>query len=177
MSTTHEILSHKRKRWPEWEWVASFVSVCLAFAADAPGVDIGRLGDLIEWRQRFLAARTGPRRRLDPAGSTRPGPSAQPVADAVPPLAPIGGRTELDHAARLTARPLRTPGGGARGPGASPASAAAERPGDWAEPAGPATAVRRGGPRVVRMMLGTRLHRLREERCITHTDAARAIRV
>src|SRR4051794_1791439 len=57
VSTTHEILSHKRKRWPEWEWVASFVGACLAFAETAAGVDSTELGDLREWRLRFMTAR------------------------------------------------------------------------------------------------------------------------
>src|ERR671914_1171321 len=50
VSTTHEILSHKRKRWPEWEWVAAFVAACLAFAENTAGVDGAGLGDLREWR-------------------------------------------------------------------------------------------------------------------------------
>jgi transcriptional regulator with XRE-family HTH domain len=190
-STTHEILCHKRKRWPEWEWVASFVSACLVFAADAAGVDARRLGDLGEWRSRFLAARTCHR-----AGSVTP--IAQAAGFTVPddaetptqPVAPVVGHpaaasrpADLEPAARFTAfswaadsdpapgRPAEFPGGGARAMGSVwAAGAVAARPYESPEP-------QRGGPRVVQMMLATRLHRLREERCITHKDAAQAIQV
>jgi hypothetical protein len=60
-STTSEILNHKRKGWPEWEWVASFVLACLAAAEHAPGMDTEHLGDLVEWRARYQAARVSRR--------------------------------------------------------------------------------------------------------------------
>jgi transcriptional regulator with XRE-family HTH domain len=168
VSTTHEILSHKRKRWPEWEWVASFVGACLAFAAQSTEVDNGQLGDLRQWRCRFVAARS---RHL---GHERVGPAArdaradrqadvwaptQPVFEVVPSLVRTQGAPVV--AART------------RGP-AWASGAVAERP---RELASPGASTRRGGPMVVQKMLGTRLHRLREERCITHKDAGEAIRV
>src|SRR5918992_5680060 len=81
VSTTHEILSHKRKRWPEWEWVASFVGACLAFAVNTAGVDSTGLGDLREWRARFIAARNRFRGSAPPDKAAKPGKSDKP-ADA-----------------------------------------------------------------------------------------------
>ncbi|HEX6472379.1 MAG TPA: helix-turn-helix transcriptional regulator [Streptosporangiaceae bacterium] len=208
-STTHEILCHKRKRWPEWEWVASFVSACLLFAQDAAGVDARQLGDLGQWRSRFLAARTSDRagsvtpmapatrspgldhRGLDHRGfdhpsldhadrRTRPLPRAAGYPAAVPRPPDFGTAARLTtfsglaDAGPVPGRPLAVPGSGSAGARAMgsvwAAGAVAARPDEAPEP-------QRGGPRVVQMMLATRLHRLREERCITHTDAAQAIQV
>ncbi|HEU5160165.1 MAG TPA: Scr1 family TA system antitoxin-like transcriptional regulator [Streptosporangiaceae bacterium] len=205
VSTTHEILSHKRKRWPEWEWVASFVGACLAFAEEATGVDSTRLGGLTEWRFRFVAARN---RHREHAGAGEPGAGDDRFADGDPttgdrttgepgagepyddpatphadPWAPTQPLFEI-AASLLPAGPAAPLGAGPRGgsgaaaphlPGTGAIGAVAARSGELPDQPVPSTL--RGGPQVVQKMLGTRLHRLREERCITHKDAGRAIRV
>jgi transcriptional regulator with XRE-family HTH domain len=191
VSTTHEILAHKRKRWPEWEWVASFVGACLAFAEDATGVDSAQLGDLKEWRFRFMAARSRYRGHAGPGAEAEPGAPdrgpdrggdadawspTQPLFEVIQSLVPAARPAGAGQAARLGSPPQGRPAVGARALGAAlAADAVAERTGELPEQ--PAHSARRGGPQVVRMMLGTRLHRLREEMCITHKDAGQAIRV
>ncbi|MFI7143798.1 hypothetical protein ACIBO2_02715 [Nonomuraea sp. NPDC050022] len=55
-STTHDILTGKRKRVPDWEWVSSFVTVC-TMAAEQTGLDVQVMGDTQAWHQRWRAAR------------------------------------------------------------------------------------------------------------------------
>jgi hypothetical protein len=55
-STTSDILSGKRSRFPEWPWVASFVTACW-MAATETAIDPGQLGSVEEWRMRFRKAR------------------------------------------------------------------------------------------------------------------------
>jgi hypothetical protein len=164
VSTTHEILGHKRKRWPEWEWVASFVGACLAFAETAAGVDSTGLGDLKEWRFRFVAARNRRRGAVEAAGPAKV-PSSRAPARLPPGAAAQTGTFGV--------RPRRRPASGARAPRPAAVGAVAEPSREMPEPLAASTL--RGGPQVVQKMLGTRLHRLREERCITHKDAGLAI--
>jgi transcriptional regulator with XRE-family HTH domain len=162
VSTTHEILSHKRKRWPEWEWVAAFVAACLAFAENTAGVDGAGLGDLREWRSRFVAARNryrGPDKPDKSGKHDKPAETAAVAAQATV----LGPRSRRRSPAATGARRPVVVGAVAVPSGAAPQPRAAS--------------TTRGGPLVVQKMLGTRLHRLREERCITHKDAGRAIGV
>jgi transcriptional regulator with XRE-family HTH domain len=172
VSTTHEILSHKRKRWPEWEWVASFIGACLAFADETTGVDSGQLGDLKEWRYRFVAARSrhpghaGP----DDAATDRHSDAWSPTQPIFEVVQALGRPADGAH---LQRRPVA----GARALGSVWAAGAVAEPLiELREPlAASAASARRGGPLVAQKMLGTRLHRLREERCTTHKDAGQAI--
>ncbi|MEU8041073.1 hypothetical protein [Streptosporangium sp. NPDC049078] len=76
-STTHDILSGKRKHAPSWEWVSCFVAAC-TMAADRTGLDVRRMGDLQVWHQRWLTARDA---QPDP-----PAPPRRPItAQAAPP--------------------------------------------------------------------------------------------
>jgi hypothetical protein len=56
-STTSDILSGKRRRLPEWPWVASFVTACW-MAATETAIDPGHLGSVEEWRIRYRKARS-----------------------------------------------------------------------------------------------------------------------
>jgi len=55
-STTSDILSGKRTRFPDWPWVASFVTACW-MAATETAIDPGHLGSVEEWRIRYRKAR------------------------------------------------------------------------------------------------------------------------
>ncbi|RBQ17319.1 hypothetical protein DP939_25625 [Spongiactinospora rosea] len=55
VSTTHDILTGRRRGLPRWQWVASFVTVLHVLAADA-GVDPSAIGTLGEWKARHEAA-------------------------------------------------------------------------------------------------------------------------
>jgi hypothetical protein len=63
-STTSDILSGKRRRFPEWPWVASFVTACW-MAATETAIDPGQLGSVEEWRVRFRKARADAERQAD----------------------------------------------------------------------------------------------------------------
>ncbi|GAA3413065.1 hypothetical protein [Streptosporangium vulgare] len=54
-STTHDILSGKRKRVPPWAWVACFVATC-ALAAKETGLNVQAMGDTQAWHRRWRAA-------------------------------------------------------------------------------------------------------------------------
>lgn len=56
-STTSDILSGKRSRFPDWPWVASFVTACW-MAATETAIDPGHLGSVEEWRIRYRKARS-----------------------------------------------------------------------------------------------------------------------
>jgi hypothetical protein len=55
-STTHDILTGKRRTLPQWEWVASFVAV-LRVVAIRTGLDPGVVGTVAEWKTKYQAAR------------------------------------------------------------------------------------------------------------------------
>ncbi|WP_157249303.1 hypothetical protein [Nonomuraea typhae] len=55
-STTHDILTHKRKRLPEWWWVSLFVGAC-HLAAEHHHLQQEPLGNLDDWNARWRAAR------------------------------------------------------------------------------------------------------------------------
>ncbi|MFG1944870.1 tetratricopeptide repeat protein [Nonomuraea sp. NPDC048826] len=58
-STTHDILTGKRKRAPDWPWVHSFVMACRT-AAERTGLDIRPLDDVKTWHHLWRAARETP---------------------------------------------------------------------------------------------------------------------
>jgi hypothetical protein len=85
-STTHDILSGKRKKVPEWPWVQSFIVVC-AMAARRTGLDVGALADPQAWHQRWRDARTELPTEPDPDLTTtpvRPAPNA--ASSSLPPV-------------------------------------------------------------------------------------------
>ncbi|MEV4753318.1 hypothetical protein AB0K21_43840 [Streptosporangium sp. NPDC049248] len=95
-STTHDILSGKRKRVPPWAWVSCFVAAC-TIAADRTGLDVRSMGDIEVWCQRWRVARGA---RPDP-----PAPTLRPItAQAASPEA-------VPHPAQ---RPAPAPGTSAR---------------------------------------------------------------
>lgn len=65
-STTHDILSGKRKRVPGWPWVSSFVAAC-TIAAERTGLDVSVLGNTDAWHRRWRAAHPGNPAHGDPA--------------------------------------------------------------------------------------------------------------
>ncbi|MGV9771148.1 hypothetical protein ACWDS7_03920, partial [Streptosporangium sp. NPDC003464] len=81
-STTNDILTGKRKRVPDWSWVASFVIAC-HMAAEQTHLDVRELGSLQDWNARWRAARTP---QPSPAGSAPAGTEA--AAQAGPPVVP-----------------------------------------------------------------------------------------
>ena len=84
-STTSDILSGKRTRFPDWPWVASFVTACW-MAATETAIDPGHLGSVEEWRIRYRKARSAagdPVTADTPAGVGEQGPPA-PVARPAP---------------------------------------------------------------------------------------------
>lgn len=56
-STTQEVLAGQRLQPPKWRWVARFITVLRAAAAEA-GVDPACVGTLAEWKHKHLAAWT-----------------------------------------------------------------------------------------------------------------------
>ncbi|WP_436764320.1 hypothetical protein [Streptosporangium sp. V21-05] len=94
-STTHDILSgKKRKGAPPWAWVSCFVAAC-TIAADRTGLDVRGMGDMEVWAQRWRAAR-----------EARPDPPA-PAAPAVRPITAQAASPEpAPHPAQ---RPAFTP--------------------------------------------------------------------
>ncbi|MER5648667.1 hypothetical protein [Streptosporangium sp. NPDC002524] len=77
-STTHDILSGKRKRVPPWAWVACFVATC-ALAAQETGLNVQAMGDAQAWHRRWRAARDA--RPPDPPAAL---PSPAPLSPALP---------------------------------------------------------------------------------------------
>jgi hypothetical protein len=55
-STTHDILTGKRRSLPEWAWVVSFVNV-LRIAAVENALDPDMVGTVADWKIRHQAAR------------------------------------------------------------------------------------------------------------------------
>ncbi|PZG41418.1 transcriptional regulator [Spongiactinospora gelatinilytica] len=55
VSTTHDILTGRRRGLPRWQWVASFITVLHVLAAEA-GLDPAAIGALEEWKARHEAA-------------------------------------------------------------------------------------------------------------------------
>ncbi|HEU5161402.1 MAG TPA: hypothetical protein VFU43_30710 [Streptosporangiaceae bacterium] len=64
-STTQAILSGRRKRLPEWGWVASFVNG-LRLAAAENGLDPDVIGTIQEWKAKHHAVRLAPARQVFP---------------------------------------------------------------------------------------------------------------
>ena len=58
-STINDVLNHKRKGWPEWTWIATFVKTCCE-CAEQHDVDLGELADLSDWHSRFVEGNTDP---------------------------------------------------------------------------------------------------------------------
>ena len=77
-STTSDILSGKRTRFPDWPWVASFVTACW-MAATETAIDPGHLGSVEEWRIRYRKARNA---AGDPVTGDAPPPAAAQPASA-----------------------------------------------------------------------------------------------
>jgi hypothetical protein len=100
-STTSDILSGKRTRFPEWPWVASFVTACW-MAATETAIDPGQLGSVEEWRIRFRKARSA-------AGEPVTGEAlAAPVAAPEPPAPARTRPAEVTPAMRLLTTYKRT---------------------------------------------------------------------
>jgi hypothetical protein len=99
-STTSDILSGKRTRFPDWPWVASFVTACW-MAATETAIDPGQLGSVEEWRIRFRKARSA-------AGE--PVTSEAPIASAETPVPAKTPQAELTPAMRLLTNYKRTGG-------------------------------------------------------------------
>jgi hypothetical protein len=83
-STTSDILSGKRTRFPDWPWVASFVTACW-MAATETAIDPGHLGSVEEWRIRYRKARSaaGDPVTGEPPAAATPSASAPPAATAL----------------------------------------------------------------------------------------------
>lgn len=72
-STTHDILSRKRRCWPKWSWVASYFNACRV-AAEETGLPVEPLGTLEDWNDRLRAAKAGiGQRHVIPHHSEVPG--------------------------------------------------------------------------------------------------------
>src|SRR5262245_32960840 len=86
-STTHDILTRKRRRWPKWSWVASYVNAGHA-AAEQTGLPVEPLGTLADWNARFRTAKSDGTRAQSahsPAGAAEPGvPPDRPDVAAEP---------------------------------------------------------------------------------------------
>lgn len=54
-STTQDVLAGRRRQPPKWRWVARFITVLRAAAAEG-GVDPGCVGTLTEWKHKHLGA-------------------------------------------------------------------------------------------------------------------------
>lgn len=80
-STTSDILSGKRTRFPDWPWVASFVTACW-MAATETAIDPGQLGSVEEWRIRYRKARSA---AGDPVTGDATAPAGEPAL-----VAPVG---------------------------------------------------------------------------------------
>jgi hypothetical protein len=117
-STTSDILSGKRSRFPDWPWVASFVTACW-MAATETAIDPGQLGSVEEWRIRYRKARGGAGEPVtgDPPAAPEATPAAAPEAAASteePAAAATSGsvaaRADLTPAMRLLTNYRRTGG-------------------------------------------------------------------
>jgi hypothetical protein len=90
-STTSDILSGKRTRFPDWPWVASFVTACW-MAATETAIDPGHLGSVEEWRIRY-------RKALGAAGDPVTADASAPPGEPVPPAPAPGAAPAADAAA------------------------------------------------------------------------------
>ncbi|MFI6500368.1 hypothetical protein [Nonomuraea typhae] len=97
-STTHDILTHKRKRLPDWWWVSLFVSAC-HLAAEQHHLQHEPLGNLDDWNARWRAARACLPAPPYPE-TTQPHPRApEPLRDGPTPWEPAAGeRASLEWA-------------------------------------------------------------------------------
>jgi hypothetical protein len=77
-STTHDILTGRRKKVPSWPWVASFVTACHA-AAEQTGLPTENMGTLTDWLARWCAAR---------AGQSAAALGGEPLEEPTPPAPP-----------------------------------------------------------------------------------------
>ncbi|MEV0593203.1 hypothetical protein [Nonomuraea cavernae] len=100
-STTHDILTGKRKKVPDWAWVYSFVTACRT-AAEETGLDVGDLGDPKAWNERWLAAR-----ETQPNPPDASDPEERPENGDVPPPLPSNREHELRVYGRTGTRLLR----------------------------------------------------------------------
>jgi hypothetical protein len=95
-STTSDILSGKRTRFPDWPWVASFVTACW-MAATETAIDPGHLGSVEEWRIRYRKARSA---AGDPVTADAPVAAGEPVPPApARGAAPAGDTAASEEAA------------------------------------------------------------------------------
>ncbi|MER7130109.1 hypothetical protein [Streptosporangium saharense] len=83
-STTHDILSGKRKRVPGWPWVSSFVAACTT-AAEQTGLDVSALGNTDVWHRRWRAAHPGNPVHGDPVDLDAPEPRRPPSVETPSP--------------------------------------------------------------------------------------------
>lgn len=111
-STTHDILSGKRRGLPTWIWVAAYVRACHAAAQHAE-LDPARLGSLDDWHRLWAAA-------WDAARGTDATPLSAPLP--TPQTAPHAGLATVPHpVAEIAPRPLEIaphPGSAAKPPAA-----------------------------------------------------------
>ncbi|MFF0309871.1 hypothetical protein ACFYSC_20785 [Streptosporangium sp. NPDC004379] len=76
-STTHDILSGKRKRLPPWPWVDMFVAACHAAAVEN-GLPVEPLGGRADWNARWRAARVAREDAEDPLSDAARPPARPP---------------------------------------------------------------------------------------------------
>ncbi|MEV4381088.1 hypothetical protein [Streptosporangium sp. NPDC049644] len=113
-STTHDILTGKRKRAPAWAWVASFVAACTT-AAKQTGLDVQAMGDTQTWYQSWRAAHDA--RSDPPAVPTEPAtpalttPSAGPAPAVFAASPSPAQRPEAEQAPSTPAPPARPTSG------------------------------------------------------------------
>ncbi|HEU5160047.1 MAG TPA: hypothetical protein VFU43_23825 [Streptosporangiaceae bacterium] len=110
-STTSDILSGKRTRFPDWPWVASFVTACW-MAATETAIDPGHLGSVEEWRIRYRKARSaaGDPVASGDAAAGPAGPAAPSGPAATEPASAGDAPAELTPAMRLLTSYKRTGG-------------------------------------------------------------------
>jgi hypothetical protein len=112
-STTSDILSGKRSRFPDWPWIASFVTACW-MAATETAIDPGQLGSVEEWRIRYRKARTAAGEPVtgEAAAGVRTGTSANAPAEGATSSAPArtSPTAEATPAMRLLTNYKRTGG-------------------------------------------------------------------
>ncbi|HEX6470640.1 MAG TPA: hypothetical protein VF069_16190 [Streptosporangiaceae bacterium] len=108
-STTSDILSGKRSRFPEWPWVASFVTACW-MAATETAIDPGQLGSVEEWRVRFRKARSAAGEPVtgDALAAPMAAPPAAPAAGSEPSVPARTRPAEITPAMRLLTTYKRT---------------------------------------------------------------------
>jgi hypothetical protein len=115
-STTSDILSGKRSRFPDWPWVASFVTACW-MAATETAIDPGQLGSVEEWRIRYRKARSAAGEPLTgevtaasvtaATAATASAPASTAESPAAPAAAPTPAMRLLTNYKRTGGRLLR----------------------------------------------------------------------